>query len=81
MAADHISVVPSLCAKNAKGFLPGCCFSAHYVLIENAEIAIPQNYKAVAGNAGPASQADVEELAGIRRFCEGGDGENKNAAS
>lgn len=48
-------------------------FSAYYIGINDAEVAIPQNYKGVAGSAGATSQADVNDLAGIQWFCEGDD--------
>ncbi|KAF7183186.1 hypothetical protein CNMCM7691_003021 [Aspergillus felis] len=35
-------------------------FSAYYINIGNAEIPIPQNFKAVTGNTKAASQADIE---------------------
>lgn len=47
-------------------------FSAYYVAIEAAEIAIPQNFRNVVGNSKATSQADVENLAGIEWFCENG---------
>ncbi|EPE24378.1 hypothetical protein GLAREA_08230 [Glarea lozoyensis ATCC 20868] len=56
-------------------------FSAYYVSIENAEIAIPQNYKSVVGNAAATSQAAVEPLAGIQWFCEGDATETKDLAA
>ncbi|KAF7122075.1 hypothetical protein CNMCM5793_000030 [Aspergillus hiratsukae] len=46
-------------------------FSAYYVNIGDAEIPFPQNFKAVAGNAKGASQADVEKVYGIQWMCEG----------
>ncbi|KAK1854762.1 putative short-chain dehydrogenase [Colletotrichum chrysophilum] len=75
--------VPTLYVKNDTGMIPVpfSRFSAYYVSIENAEVAIPQNYKTVAGNSKATSQADVEELAGIQWFCEGDDGETKDAAA
>ncbi|KAI1865761.1 hypothetical protein JX265_008084 [Neoarthrinium moseri] len=57
-------------------------FSAYYVSINAAEVPIPQNFKAVAGNAAASSQADVEDLAGISWFCEGdSDQPEKDAAA
>jgi hypothetical protein len=47
-------------------------FSAYYASIENAEIAIPQNCKAVAGDAKAQSQAEIELKVGISWFCENG---------
>ncbi|KAF0316267.1 putative short-chain dehydrogenase [Colletotrichum asianum] len=75
--------VPTLYVKNDTGMtpVPFSRFSAYYVSIENAEVAIPQNYKTVAGNSKATPQADVEELAGIQWFCEGDDGETKDAAA
>ncbi|KAF9870462.1 hypothetical protein CkaCkLH20_12129 [Colletotrichum karsti] len=75
--------VPTLYVKDDAGMtpVPFSRFSAYYVSIENAEVAIPQNYKTVAGNAAGKSQADVEELAGIQWFCEGDEGESKDAAA
>ncbi|MBE3049346.1 DUF1996 domain-containing protein [Candidatus Bathyarchaeota archaeon] len=52
--------------------VPYSRFSAYYVGIESAEIAIPQDYSSVAGNAKATSQDDVPELAGHSWFCEGG---------
>lgn len=46
-------------------------FSAYYEQPESAEIAIPQNYRDLAGNASATSQAHVENDAGISWFCEG----------
>ncbi|KAJ6101472.1 hypothetical protein N7499_001102 [Penicillium canescens] len=48
-------------------------FSAYYEGLESAEIAIPQDYKDVAGNASATSQEHVEKSAGISWFCEGDD--------
>jgi hypothetical protein len=57
-------------------------FSAYYVSIESAEVAIPQNYKAKAGNTSATSQAGVDDLAGISWFCEGDtDTSGKDAAA
>ncbi|KAK1470535.1 hypothetical protein CCUS01_06300 [Colletotrichum cuscutae] len=53
-------------------------FSAYYVAIEKAEVAIPQDYKAVVGNASAKSEADTEPLAGIQWFCEGGPSAGKD---
>jgi hypothetical protein len=57
-------------------------FSAYYEQPESAEIAIPQNYKDVAGNASATSQDQVEADAGISWFCEGDAAdESKDAAA
>lgn len=56
-------------------------FSAYYVDIQNAEVAIPQDYQTVAGNSAATKQSDVEELAGISWFCEGDPSEDKDAAA
>ncbi|CZR67003.1 related to short-chain dehydrogenase/reductase [Phialocephala subalpina] len=56
-------------------------FSAYYIGINSAEIAIPQNFKVVVGNSSATSQADVNDLAGIQWFCEGDAGETKDAAA
>ncbi|CAG8952155.1 hypothetical protein HYFRA_00000894 [Hymenoscyphus fraxineus] len=61
--------------------VPFSRFSAYYVQIEHAEIAIPQDYKVVVGNSKATSQADVEPLAGIEWFCEGDAGETKDKAA
>lgn len=53
--------------------MPLSRFSAYYVDIDKAEIAIPQNYRAVVGNAQAQTQADVPSLAGQSWFCEHGD--------
>ncbi|EQB51222.1 hypothetical protein CGLO_09264 [Colletotrichum gloeosporioides Cg-14] len=46
--------VPTLFFKNSTGTFPAPIFrfSAYYVSIDKAEVAIPQNYKAVVGNCG-----------------------------
>ena len=46
-------------------------FSAYYEQPESAEIAIPQNYKDLAGNVSATSQDHIEDDAGISWFCEG----------
>ncbi|KAJ5975938.1 hypothetical protein N7481_009645 [Penicillium waksmanii] len=46
-------------------------FSAYYENLNSAEIAIPQNYKDVAGNASAQSQDVLESNAGMKWFCEG----------
>ncbi|TEA12219.1 hypothetical protein C8034_v006255 [Colletotrichum sidae] len=77
--------VPTLYVRDDKGLtpVPFSRFSAYYVAIESAEVAIPQDYKTVAGNSKAASQADVEELAGIKWFCEGDEdgGDKRDAAA
>ncbi|KAF2220359.1 hypothetical protein BDZ85DRAFT_267633 [Elsinoe ampelina] len=47
-------------------------FSAYYVAIESAEIPIPTDFTAIAGNAKATTQADTIPLAGFSWFCEGG---------
>ena len=78
--------VPALIINNGDGtYTPvnPMRFSAYYVSIENAEIAIPQNFKQVAGNSKATSQADIDPLMGIEWFCETGpskaDGADKAA--
>jgi hypothetical protein len=56
-------------------------FSAYYIGINPAEVAIPQNFKVVVGNSSAISQADVPEPAGIQWFCEGDAGETKDEAA
>ncbi|KAI3536951.1 hypothetical protein CABS01_15143 [Colletotrichum abscissum] len=72
--------VPTLFYKNetATAPVPISRFSAYYVAIEKAEVAIPQDYKAVVGNASAKSEADTEPLAGIQWFCEGGPSAGKD---
>ncbi|KAL6922381.1 hypothetical protein FSHL1_006340 [Fusarium sambucinum] len=68
--------VPTLFAKNGSDRItvPISRFSAYYVSIDKAEVAIPQDYKVVVGNASATSNNHVEPLAGIQWFCEfGGD--------
>lgn len=68
--------MPTLFAKNGTDHVtvPVSRFSAYYVSIDKAEVAIPQNFKVVVGNASATSNDDVEPLAGIQWFCEfGGD--------
>ncbi|KAF5525969.1 hypothetical protein CGCA056_v003850 [Colletotrichum aenigma] len=77
--------VPTLFYKNSTGTFPAPIFrfSAYYVSIDKAEVAIPQNYKAVVGNSSATSQDGVENLAGIQWFCDhGGQGttDGKDAA-
>ncbi|KAL5630842.1 hypothetical protein BROUX41_000714 [Berkeleyomyces rouxiae] len=65
---------PTLVMKNDDGSVtnvPVNRFSAYYVSINNAEIAIPQDFRNVVGNASATSQAGVPELAGFSWFCEG----------
>ncbi|KAJ4010946.1 hypothetical protein NW752_007515 [Fusarium irregulare] len=71
--------VPTLFAKNGTESItvPISRFSAYYVSIENAEVAIPQDYKAVSGNASATSNEGVEPLAGIQWFCEFGGDKNE----
>lgn len=62
--------------------VPFSRFSAYYVGIESAEIAIPQDYSSVAGNVSATSQDDVPELAGHSWFCEDDDSdEDKDPAA
>ncbi|EXK78336.1 oxidoreductase [Fusarium oxysporum f. sp. raphani 54005] len=65
--------VPTLVWKNDDGRqspVPISRFSAYYVDIEHAEVAIPQDYRGVVGNASGNTQADVPALAGHSWFCE-----------
>ncbi|KAH7347669.1 hypothetical protein B0T11DRAFT_360127 [Plectosphaerella cucumerina] len=67
---------PTLYKVNTNGTreeVPLSRFSAYYVDIDKAEIAIPENYRAVVGNAQAKTQADVPDLAGQSWFCEHGD--------
>lgn len=61
--------------------VPYSRFSAYYVSIENAEVAIPQNFKQVAGDSSAAAQSSLDELAGLQWFCEGDAGEDKDTAA
>ncbi|CAI4212345.1 unnamed protein product [Parascedosporium putredinis] len=66
--------IPSLVIRNDDGSttpVPIFRFSAYYVDINAAEVPIPQNYRAVVGNAAATAQADVPSLAGHSWFCEG----------
>jgi len=56
-------------------------FSAYYININSAEIAIPQNFKVVVGNSSADTQSSVPSLAGISWFCEGDARETKDAAA
>ncbi|PNS19644.1 hypothetical protein CAC42_7488 [Sphaceloma murrayae] len=47
-------------------------FSAYYVAIESAEIPIPPDFTAIAGNSTATSQATTIEKAGFSWFCENG---------
>ncbi|KAL2885809.1 hypothetical protein HOO65_070271 [Ceratocystis lukuohia] len=65
---------PTLVLKNDDGTVTPVTinrFSAYYVSINNAEIAIPQDFRNVVGNASATTQAGVPELAGHSWFCEG----------
>lgn len=61
--------------------VPFSRFSAYYVGIEAAEIAIPQNYRTVAGNSKATNQTGVDDQAGIEWWCEGDAGEAKDKAA
>ncbi|KAF4962973.1 hypothetical protein FZEAL_10964, partial [Fusarium zealandicum] len=71
--------VPTLFVKKGSERIPVPIFrfSAYYVQIDKAEVAIPQDYKVVAGNSSATSQEGVEELAGIQWFCEYGGDKNE----
>ncbi|KAJ5224843.1 uncharacterized protein N7469_008346 [Penicillium citrinum] len=56
-------------------------FSAYYEKLNEAEIAIPQDFRSVAGNASAQSQDGVEEKAGIEWFCEGDSSGDKDEAA
>jgi hypothetical protein len=57
-------------------------FSAYYVNIQAAEIAIPQDFRAVAGNSSAAAFADIDPASGVRWFCDtDGSGSPADAAS
>ncbi|KAM0330604.1 hypothetical protein ACHAQA_003553 [Verticillium albo-atrum] len=73
--------VPTLFVRNETGAtpVPFTRFSAYYVAIENAEVVIPQDYKSVVGNSSATKQSDVENLAGITWFCEGGPSKAESA--
>lgn len=62
--------------------VPFTRFSAYYVSIENAEVAIPQDFKQLAGRPSAAQQSDLDDLAGLQWFCEGDPSEaGKDAAA
>ncbi|KAG9943464.1 hypothetical protein KCU85_g8624, partial [Aureobasidium melanogenum] len=67
--------VPTLLAQPEKGGnwsqVKPYRFSAYYVSIENAEVAIPQNYKKLVGNTTATTQSQLDSLAGLQWFCEG----------
>lgn len=66
---------PTLYKANTDGSreeVPIFRFSAYYVDIEHAEMAIPQDFVNVIGNAQGQTQADVPSLAGHTWFCEHG---------
>ncbi|KAM0209976.1 hypothetical protein ACHAQI_006088 [Fusarium lateritium] len=76
--------VPTLFVKNGTEYVtvPVSRFSAYYVNIDKAEVAIPQDYKVVVGNASATSNDSVDPLAGIQWFCEyGGSEETKDRAA
>ncbi|KAI9162692.1 Proline utilization trans-activator [Paramyrothecium foliicola] len=75
---------PTLVKKNEDGSVqrvPFSRFSAYYVSIENAEIAIPQDFRNVVGNASATSQEDVPALAGHSWFCEGSESGEKDPSA
>ncbi|KAE8338856.1 hypothetical protein BDV24DRAFT_153298 [Aspergillus arachidicola] len=53
-------------------------FSAYYVDVNSAEIAIPQNMKLLTGNATATSQDGVDGNAGMQWFCDSQAGEDKD---
>ncbi|KXJ85222.1 hypothetical protein Micbo1qcDRAFT_222001, partial [Microdochium bolleyi] len=65
--------IPTLLYNDGKDWKPAGIFrfSAYYVVIEAAEVPIPQNFRAVAGKATAKSKADIEPLSGLQIFCEG----------
>ncbi|KAK7415428.1 hypothetical protein QQX98_005879 [Neonectria punicea] len=76
--------VPTLFVRKDTGTepVPVNRFSAYYVSIENAEVAIPQDFQAVAGNVSAVDQAGVDALTGVSWFCEGDAAEeNKDLAA
>ncbi|KAH6871213.1 hypothetical protein B0T10DRAFT_466813 [Thelonectria olida] len=75
--------VPTLYLRNSSGTQPILVnrFSAYYVSIENAEIAIPQDFKTVAGNVSAVDQSGVDTLTGVQWFCEGDATEDKDLAA
>ncbi|KAH7017170.1 hypothetical protein EDB80DRAFT_564279 [Ilyonectria destructans] len=75
--------VPTLYVRNDTGTqpVPLSRFSAYYVSIENAEIAIPQNFQAVAGNVSAVSQEGVDSLTGVQWFCEGDSSGDKDVSA
>ncbi|KAE8314898.1 hypothetical protein BDV41DRAFT_563245 [Aspergillus transmontanensis] len=56
-------------------------FSAYYVDVNSAEIAIPQNMELLAGNATATSQDGVDGNAGIQWFRDSQAGEDKDDAA
>ena len=56
-------------------------FAAYYENIEDAEIPIPENYRALAGNPDATDQSTTPSNAGISWFCENDPPENKDAAA
>lgn len=61
--------------------VPFMRFSAYYVSIENAEVAIPQDFKQLAGTVSATQQSDLDDLAGVQWFCEGDAAETKDDAA
>lgn len=50
--------------------VPFTRFSAYYVSIEKAEVAIPQDFKQLAGRPTATQQSDLDDLEGLEWFCE-----------
>lgn len=61
--------------------VPFSRFSAYYVAIESAEVAIPQDYKTLAGDVTATKQSDLDDVAGLEWFCEGDDNGEKDDAA
>lgn len=81
--ADRRPGIPTLYHVDTAGehtpIIPGR-FSAYYIGIEHAEVAIPQDYQTVAGNASATDQSGVDDLTGVSWFCEGEANEDPPAA-
>ncbi|KAE9369702.1 hypothetical protein N431DRAFT_547110 [Stipitochalara longipes BDJ] len=61
--------------------VPFSRFSAYYININSAEVAIPQNFKLVVSNSSATSQSDISPLSGVTWFCEGDASEIKDEAA
>lgn len=61
--------------------VPFAQFTSYYKGIESAEIAIPQDFKVIAGNSKATSQSGVSTYSGIEWWCDGDASQVKDLAA